>query len=590
MQSIKDRVDALRKVMSREGVNAFIIPSSDPHQSEYVAEHWLCRQWISNFSGSAGTAMVADNHAGVWTDSRYFLQGEQELADTPFELHRMVNQFSESYSKWLQSNLSQGDTVGINGYNFSISQVEKLESLLKKKNINLKTDANLIDLVWKEGRPELPLAPIFQHKAPFAAITAEQKIQNILQKTQANYVLLSALDDIVWTLNLRGRDVDFNPVFIAYLLLHEGQSTLYINESKVSPEIKELLHEQGIVTKSYDTVSEDLSNLSSTMSLSLDPDICSYALSKAVACEIVRETSPARLLKAIKTDNEIEHIRQAMIKDGVALTKAFKWLEDNVNSTAISEYDFAMKLAECRAEQDNYFGESFPAIIGYKGNGAIIHYRPKEDSSATIQSSGVLLADSGGQYHDGTTDITRTIAMGNDIDEETKLAYTCVLKGMIALDKSKIPHGTQGGQIDAYARQFLWQHGLNYLHGTGHGVGYFLNVHEPPQGFTAGPSSRSNTVLKAGMITSNEPGHYKAGKYGIRIENCIVTKQSEHEGFLEHESLTVFPIDTAMLLMPMLTVEELQWLNGYHQRVYDLLSPRVSVEEQEWLKNKCKPI
>ena len=589
MTNITQRVQSLRAKMEKYDIKAYIIPSSDPHQSEYVADRWLSRTWISNFTGSAGTALVAMDHAGLWTDTRYFLQAETELAHTPFELHKMINQFSESYTQWLCNNLKAGDTVGIDGYNFSINQVESIEKALNKKGIHLKANVDFISQIWEEDRPALPKDPVFIHDNEYLDVKITEKIAQLKENSNADYTLLSALDDIAWVLNLRGSDVDFNPVFIAYLLIGD-ETTLYIDQSKLSSQVKSYLTEANVKTQEYTDIIRTLAKLGKETTLSVDPTICSYSLAQHITGPIVRETSQARLLKAVKTDKEVRHIRQAMVKDAIALTHAFIWLEENVAETKITEYDFAMKLAEHRAEQKAYYGESFPAIIGYKGNGAIIHYRPHPDSAATLKPSGVLLADSGGQYQDGTTDITRTIAMGDDVSGEAKKAFTLVLKGMIALDSAKFPEGTLGGQLDILARQHLWSAGLNYGHGTGHGVGYFLNVHEPPQGFTAGPSTRSNSMMKPGMITSNEPGFYKADAFGIRIENLIVTLNDEVEGFLKHESVTLFPIDRKMMQLDLLTQDETDWLNTYHARVFVEVSPYLDSKEKKWLENQCAPL
>ena len=589
MTNITQRVESLRAKMEKYNIKAYIIPSSDPHQSEYAADRWLSRAWISNFTGSAGTAMVALDHAGLWTDVRYFLQANRELADTPFELHKMENQASESYTQWLCNNLNEGDIVGIDGYNFSINQVSSLEKALNKKGIILKANVDFISQIWEDDRPPLPKAPIFIHDSNYLDVSIQDKLSQVKQNTEADYTLLSALDDIAWTLNLRGSDVDFNPVFIAYLLIGD-ETTLYVDQSKLPTQVKTYLADANVKTQEYTDIIKTLAKLGNATSISVDPSICSHSLANHITGSIVQETSQARLLKAIKTDKEVRHIRQAMIKDAVALTKGFMWLEQTVASGKVSEYDFAMKLAEYRSQQKAYYGESFPAIIGYNGNGAYMHYRPHPETSAILAPSGVLLADSGGQYQDGTTDITRTIAMGDDVSDETKKAFTLVLKGMIALDVAKFPVGTYGGQLDTFARQHLWSAGLNYGHGTGHGVGYFMNVHEPPQGFTAGPSSRANTIMKPGMITSNEPGYYKENEYGIRIENIVVTLKGDHDGYLKHESVTLFPIDRKMMQLDLLTQGEIDWLNHYHQRTYDEVSPYLDPTEQKWLKKQCSKL
>ena len=588
MSQITERVTRLRAKMQSYNISAYIIPSSDPHQSEYAATRWLSRQWISNFTGSAGTAMVAFQHAGLWTDTRYFLQAEQELADTPFELHRMENQFSVGYIQWLCENLNEGDTVAVDGYNFSINQVAKLEKAFAKKGIKLKANVDFISQIWDKDRPSLPTEEIFVHPEEFTDLTASDKLAQLKEATSADYTLYSALDDIGWALNLRGSDVDFNPVFIGYLLVGE-ETTLYVDQSKLTKQVKAYLSDANVITKDYVDVIKTLSSMAESTTVSVDPDICSHSLAQHINGKIIHEKSQARHIKACKTEKEVRHIRQSMVKDAVAITKAFMWLESNVDSQEITEYDFAMKLAEHRSQQKAYYGESFPAIIGYRGNGAIIHYRPHPDSAATLKSSGVLLADSGGQYYDGTTDITRTIALG-EVSDEARHAFTMVLKGMIALEVSKFPVGTIGGQLDSFARQHLWNAGLNYGHGTGHGVGYFMNVHEPPQGFTAGASSRSATTMKPGMITSNEPGFYKADAYGIRIENLIVCLEDDNPGFLRHESVTLFPIDRKMMQIDLLSQLEIDWLNEYHQRVYDEVSPFLDKEEKEWMSNQCKAI
>lgn len=588
-RNVNFRVSELRKIMSANGIKAYIIPSSDSHQSEYVAEHALCRAWISGFTGSAGTAVVTQDHAGLWTDVRYFLQAEQELKDSTFELHKVENQQSQTYTQWLCEHFGAGDIVAVDGYNFSLDEINTLTKKLEAEGIQLQANHDLISAIWQD-RPSLPKDPIFKHAKAFVDVTTQQKVAQILEKTKADFVLLSALDDVVWTLNLRGNDVEFNPVFIAYLLVGKSQSILFVDPEKVSSSVRDYLTEANIEIQPYTSIVGHLNSLAENVKVSIDPSICSYTLSKHINGEVIHEPSKARILKAVKTPKEITHIRRAMIKDAVALAKAFVWLDKNIAKETITEYTFAMKLAGFRAQEDNYYGESFPAIIGYKGNGAIIHYRPAEETAATIKPSGVLLADSGGQYYDGTTDITRTIALGEDVSADAKKAFTLVLKGMIALDKAKFPIGTQGGQLDILARLPLWQHGLNYLHGTGHGVGYFLNVHEPPQGFTAGTSSRSNTTFEVGMLTSNEPGYYKEGEYGIRLENLIICKESEVPGFLEHESLTLFPIDQKMMQVDLLTSEEISWLNTYHHRVFTEVAPSLIGAELAWMEHMCRPL
>ena len=588
--TVNQSLSALRQEMSDAQIDAYIIPSSDPHQSEYAASHWLSRQWISGFTGSAGTAIVTHDHAGLWTDVRYFLQAEHELSTSSFELHKM-NQFAPSYVQWLADELQENAAVGIDGFNFSVTQARSMEKTFSSKSIKLVVNKDLISKVWSD-RPSLPSDTVFIHPEKYQGDSMANRIESVQKTLNTNeHLLVTALDDIAWLLHLRGRDVECNPVAIAYVIVGKTSVDLFINPSKVPQDVMDVYTANGVQIKEYTSLSTSLQAINANDTVVLDPSICSIALYDMISSSIHEEGSIIRSMKAIKNDKEINHIREAMIKDGVALTKAFIWLENNLGNEEISEYAFAQKIAGFRSDQAVYFGESFSAIVGYKGNGAIIHYHPTSDKSDIIQKSGVLLCDSGGQYYDGTTDITRTIALHDDVPKEAKVAYTAVLKGMIALDMAIYPVGTIGGQLDVLARKYLWDLGLNYGHGTGHGVGYFLNVHEPPQGFAPGlTSSRATSALEIGMITSNEPGFYKEGEYGIRIENCIVTKAHSKEGYLCHESLTMFPIDHAMMKTELLTTEEIAWLNDYHTKVYSLLSGRLNEEEKIWLKAKCASI
>ncbi len=588
--SVNENIYSLRQAMKSSNIDAFIVPSSDPHQSEYAADHWKSREWISGFTGSAGTAIVTMDHAALWTDVRYFIQADTELADSEFQLHKIIP-FEETYIEWLANHLNEGATVGIDGYNFSIKQANSMRKILKNKNIQLHVSIDPISEIWK-NRPSLPLDLAFIHGEDFQGEPMENRIKIIQKDLKKNqHLLVTALDDIAWLLHLRGKDVDCNPVAIAYVIVSQNEVTLYINKQKLDSKTTTTFAQNNVKIKEYNLITKDLQNFAKNETIILDDTICSVALEALINCSINVEKSLIRELKGVKNSKEIEHIREAMIKDGVALAKTFKWLEENVSKTTITEYDLLEKLIENRSKQAHYFGESFGAIVGYRGNGAIIHYAPSKTNSAQIKPSGVLLCDSGGQYFDGTTDITRTFAMGDDVPEETKLAYTLVLKGMIALDRAVFPIGTIGGQLDILARKPLWEHGLNYGHGTGHGVGYFLNVHEPPQGFAPGlSSSRSLAIMKEGMITSNEPGHYKQGEYGIRIENCVVTKKHKNPGYLCHESLTMYPIDTQLILIDKLDTSEKEWINNYHETCYQLITPRLKEEEKAWFKTKCVKI
>jgi Xaa-Pro aminopeptidase len=588
------KVDALRAEMAKLNYDAYIIPSSDPHQSEYVADFYKARTWISDFTGSMANAIVTKNHAGVWTDARYFLQAEQELENSPFVLHKMLVQASSEHFDWLVENTAEGSTVGCDGMLFTVGQIRSLEAKLATKNIRLEYTEDLIAKVWKEGRAAIAQKRIFEHDVKYAGRTRSQKLASVRvkMKTQnADFHLISTLDDIGWLFNLRGYDVACNPVFYAYAVVGHDAAWLFINGKKVSTELRNTLETDGINVMPYDDISKFLEKIDNEKTISIDINATSIFLyNKIKNKKIVEGDNIPMLLKAIKNEVETANIRNAMVKDGVALTKAFRWLEQTLPKRSVSEAEFAVKLSFFRSRQALYYGESFDAIVGYKGNGAIIHYRPEEGKCAQIENNGVLLVDSGGQYQDGTTDITRTIALSEPTAEEKK-AYTLVLKGHISLAMAKFPAGTKGIQLDTLARQHLWQHGLNYGHGTGHGVGCFMNVHEPQQGFVSGINARGTTVHEVGMLSSNEPGYYKENAFGIRIENLMIVKNAEKINdvqFLDFENVTYFPIDTRLIEKSLFLPHERQWLNDYHALVLEKLLPQLSPAEQGWLKRKCK--
>lgn len=595
--TISERVAALRAALDTHQLDAYIIPSSDPHQSEYVAPHWKSRKWISGFTGSAGLVVITRDHAGLWTDSRYFLQAETELADTGITLHKQVVPHAPEHVIWLADNLPAGSTIGLDGFLFSQAQVQYLEKYCHSKGIKIRTDADLIDTIW-EDRPPLPQAPVFAHDIQFAGKDRTQKLNEIrlaMQRQGASAHLIPTLDDIAWTLNIRGADVNFNPVAYAYLMVGRQNAQLFIDEQKVPGALHQELKQDGISIQPYDQLISSLEQLPTDQKILVDTGSTSIRVIQAIPTQqLVKGDLIPRKLKAIKNETEIAHIRKTMIKDGVALTRLFRWLEDQHQlGQTPTEAELSDQLAQFRSQQEHYIGESFPAIVGYQANGAIIHYRPRHDSSAKILPEGMLLLDSGGQYLDGTTDITRTVALGATTAEQ-KRNFTLVLKGYIALDRQQFPKGTAGGQLDAFARQFLWQHGLNYGHGTGHGVGFFLNVHEPPQGFaTSVVTSRGSTAIEAGMLTSNEPGFYKNGAYGIRTENlilCVEKEKTEFGEFLAFEALTLFPIDTQLIQKDLLSPEEIDWLNAYHRKVEAALVPYLDAAEQAWMKGKCAAI
>ncbi len=593
--TINQRIDALRQAMAQANVDAYIIPSSDPHQSEYVADHWKSRTWISDFSGSAGTVVITADHAGLWTDSRYFLQAEQELANSEMQLHKQVVQHAPEHIGWLADTLPAGSKVGCDGMLFSVGQIRAMAKAFHTKNIDIDTEVDLINHIWKD-RPALPDDAIFEHDVRYAGQSRAQKMAAIRQQmkqTGASHYLVSTLDDIAWIFNLRGTDVEFNPVFIAYAIIGQADAQLFIDSNKVPSAVLKTLSADHISLKAYDSIKSYLEHLPTSANILIDRSSTSIQVYKAIALDqIVEGNNIGRNLKAIKNETETKYIRQAMLKDGVALTRLYRWLDRQLDTGGVTEVTIAEQLAEFRREQGDYHGESFAAIVGYKGNGAIIHYRPAPESCATLSRDGILLLDSGGQYTQGTTDITRTTAL-SDPTAEQKRHFTCVLKGHIALATIKFPEGTKGIQLDTLARQYLWQQGLNYGHGTGHGVGFFLNVHEPPQGFATSISPRGVTGHMPGMFSSNEPGYYKEGEYGIRIENLIlarVAEENEHGRFLEFETLTLFPIDLNLIDYRMMEPHEISWLNQYHQEVFDKLSPLLEAEEVEWLREKCRAI
>lgn len=590
--SVDDRLSALRSKMLSEGIAACLIPSADPHQSEYVAAHWMCRQWISGFTGSAGTAVVTPTHAGLWTDSRYFIQAEAELASSSFELHKQVVPGRAEHEDWLLATLKAGDKLCLDGRLISSKAFQRIDKRFKAAGIELVTDLDLLGAVW-EDRPSLPRQPIFEHELAFAGIDRLKKIQQVRGLMAAKDVascLLTALDDIAWLFNLRGSDVEFNPVFYAYAILEAEQALLFVDASQVPAAVRTALEADGIQLRPYKEVFDCLKGSDPDKKLLLDPQGVSVALHNSLPQQQKEEEGAiVAKLKASKNDIEAENIRLAMEKDGVALVRLFMWLEKAAPAGNVTEYQVSEKLIEFRSQQENYIGESFPAISSFGPNGAIVHYRPSPAESATLQARGLFLLDCGAQYLDGTTDITRTISLGTPTAAE-RAHYTLVLKGHIDLAMAHFPEGTSGHSLDALARMPLWRAGLNYGHGTGHGVGFFLNVHEGPQGIHQRPSGSGLVPIAAGMVTSNEPGYYKQGAYGIRIENLVlaVSKDpTEYGNFLGFETLSLFPMEWPLIESGMLSPQELEWLDVYHSEVYRRLSPRLEREEMEWLRSKC---
>lgn len=594
MKTIEQRLEALRQLMLREHLAAFIFPSTDPHSGEYVPEHWKGRQWISGFNGSAGTAVVTLEDAAVWTDSRYFIAAEEQLHGTEFKLMKDGMPGTPSIAEWLADKLkyTNNTEVALDGMVNTLNEVNALkEELRKLGGLTLRTNLDPLKTIWTD-RPEIPTNKVELQPLELAGEETRHKIERIrmaLRAVHADGTLVSTLDDVAWTLNLRGSDVECNPVFVAYLLIEQQRTTLYINKEKLTNEVYNYLLSQQIDVEDYADVTKGLANYAE-YNILLDPNTTNYTLAKMVKCqEIVTKPSPVPALKAVKNEAEIRGFRNAMLKDGIAMVKFLKWLKPAVEAGNETEMSLDDKLTSLRAEQPLFKGKSFETIVGYEAHGAIVHYEATPETNIPVKPHGLVLIDSGGQYQDGTTDITRTIALG-DTTPEQRTAYTLVLKGFINFAMLKFPDGATGTQLDATARLPLWREGMNYLHGTGHGVGAYLNVHEGPHQVRM---QWRPAPFHAGMTVTDEPGLYIEGLFGIRIENTLLTtpyRSTPFGEFLQFSSLTLCPIDTAPIELSMLTLDELSWLNNYHRTVYNTLAPHLDSEHTEWLKDATKPL
>ena len=593
MNETATRLAALRAEMKRAGIQAVIIPQADPHMSEYIASHWQARRWLSGFSGSAGTLVVpAEGHARLWTDSRYFLQAAEQLEGTETELMKEGLPGTPSIEAWLAEELPAGAAVGVDAMLMSVGALRGLRTALKVRGIRLDTMFDALPAIWTD-RPALPKCAVFVHDEQYAGLSAASKIAGALDGARAHgadALFVSALDQVAWLLNIRSRDVRYNPVATAYVYLGPEGNILFIDADKLDADVQAYLKSQGVETRPYTAVKAFIIGLSTQRRVLLDPASSAYGVLEAFGERAVEAMSPIAMPKACKNEVQIAGIREAMKRDGVALVHSLMELESRMAAgETVTEMDVAEILRRKRAEQPLFFDESFGTIAGYGPHGAIVHYEADEKSNATLRPEGLLLIDSGAQYLDGTTDITRTIALGTPTQQE-RADFTLVMKGHIALAQAVFPEGTCGTQLDALARQYLWQHGLSYLHGTGHGVGHFLNVHEGPQ------SVRLNYVpapLTPGMVTSNEPGLYRAGVHGIRCENLVLTVpalDTEFGRFYRFETLTLFPFDTRLFATEMMTEAELAWVNAYNSRVYDALAPMLGKQAREWLESKTQSI
>lgn len=588
----RPRLDALRGEMKKRGIDAFIVPGTDPHLSEYYASHWGCRTWVTGFNGSAGTAVVTTEHAGLWTDSRYFLQAAEQLEESGFELFKDGLPDTPGINEWLLSVLPQGATVAIDGSLFSYNNEQALKSFFESHGFHFVSDFTPFDAIWTD-RPAIPTDRLFIHDEKYSGESLTEKADRILEKVHlagANAILLAALDEIAWVFNIRGTDVAFNPVVVSFAFIDGDRRILFIDKQKIGEDSLAYLQKNRVEIRPYTEVYDFLKTLAPSYKVLADPKKINASLMHAIASPAVTCDSPIALLKSIKNATQIEGIRQAMVRDGVALVKFFRWLDRHIDDGNVTEMTVDRKLREFRSEQPLFVCESFGTIAGFNPHGAIVHYSATPDSDATLSRKGFLLVDSGAQYIDGTTDITRTVALG-ELTDRQKRDFTLVMKGHIAIATSIFPQGTRGAQLDALARHFLWKDRVNYLHGTGHGVGHFLNVHEGPQNIRL---EENPTPLMPGMLTSNEPGLYRAGQYGIRCENLVLTvedsRSDEFGQFYRFETLTLFPFDKKAFDTSIMTEEEIEWLDNYHRMVYEKLSPSLDAEERAWLADATSPL
>lgn len=584
-------LEALRDLMRSKHIDAVIIPGTDPHQSEYPSEHWKFRDYVSGFTGSNGTAVVTLDAAGLWTDSRYFLQAAEQLEGSGFTLHKENIPGEPTVLEWLGEVLDEDAVVGVDGRLFSLIEANRIEMFCAQNGFMFAPDFRAAEAIWTD-RPARPMNQAFVHDEALAGEDVDSKISRVvdaLDAADADGLLITALDEIAWLLNLRGSDVDYTPVVIAFAYVSEDERVLFIDSEKVTSEVKDHLKKYGVKIKDYDDIEKFLGKISSTATVMVDPNRVSDALGQAMICNKTYMASPVIALKGVKNESQIAGFRQAMLYDGAAMVRMMMWLEQNV-ANGITEMDVDRRLQQERAAYASNRGDSFHMIAGYKDHGAIVHYEATDESAYTLAPEGLLLIDTGGQYLEGTTDITRTISLGNPTAAE-KHDYTLILKGHLALARAVFPKGTMGVQLDVLARGPLWNEGMTYLHGTGHGVGHFLGCHEGPQSIRM---EANPTPLELGMVTSNEPGIYKTGEYGIRTENlllCVPACSNEEWGeFYKFESLTLFPYDTTLMDMDMLSREEVKQINDYHAMVCERLRPLLNADEAQWLEQKCKSI
>jgi Xaa-Pro aminopeptidase len=595
--SIPERLASLRAAMAREGIAAYLVPSADPHLSEYLPGRWQGRQWLSGFTGSAGTLIVTADFAGVWTDSRYWEQASAQLAGTGVQLMKMTGgQLTTPHFEWLAQNVARGGAVGVDGAVLGVAAARALSAALGARGVQLRTDLDLFDAIWAQ-RPTLPADAVFEHAAPQASVARSEKLAQVrraMADKGAQWHFISTLDDLAWLLNLRGADVSYNPVFVAHALIGADRVSLFIADGKVSPELADVLARDGISVEPYARAADALAALPAGSTLLIDPRRITYGSLQAVpsTVKVVEAVNPSTFLKSCKTAADAAHVRETMEQDGAALAEFFAWFESALGRERITELTIDERLSAARARRPGFVSLSFATIAGFNANGAMPHYRATAQSHAVIEGNGLLLIDSGGQYLSGTTDITRVVPIGTPSDAQRR-DFTVVLKGMIALSRAQFPRGVRSPMLDAIARAPIWQAGADYGHGTGHGVGYFLNVHEGPQVISHYAPAEPWTAMEEGMITSNEPGLYRPGKWGVRIENLVLNvaaEKTEFGDFLKFETLTLCPIDTRCIELSLLGDDERAWLNAYHETVRARLSPHVTGDAKAWLELRTQPI
>ncbi|MBP0595158.1 aminopeptidase P family protein [Paraburkholderia sp. LEh10] len=595
--SIPERIAQLRSAMKQEGLAAWLVPSADPHLSEYLPGRWQGREWLSGFTGSVGTLVVTADFAGLWVDSRYWVQAEAQLAGTGIQLMKMFGgQQTAPHIDWLAQNVTPGSTVGVDGAVLGVAAARALTDALTARGIALRTDLDLLDTIWPQ-RPSLPTGAVYEHEAPHASVSRTEKLDQIrraMQEKGAQWHFISTLDDLAWLLNLRGADVNYNPVFVAHALIGLERASLFVVDGKVPAALAGALARDGIRVEPYAKAADALAALPSGQTLLIDPRRITYGLLQSVpgSVAIVEAVNPSTFFKSRKTEAEAAHVRATMEQDGAALAEFFAWFEGALGREKVTELTIDEKLTASRARRPGFVTLSFATIAGFNANGAMPHYRATPASHSTIEGNGLLLIDSGGQYLSGTTDITRVVPIGTITDEHRR-DFTTVLKGMMALSRAKFPRGVRSPMLDAIARAPIWEAGADYGHGTGHGVGYFLNVHEGPQVISHYAPAEAWTAMEEGMITSIEPGIYRPGKWGIRIENLVLNRaaeKTEFGDFLEFETLTLCPIDTRCVALNLLRDDERAWLNAYHEMVRTRVSPHVSSDAKAWLEARTQPI